>query len=164
MEFIIILVFSRQIFFYREDYIPEKLQTANIKTCLQRPPFWGPIFTFCNIKLPLNNDHLSTTAWSLGSRGWSLYTGLTVVHILSKKILNKFSFLCITYYLNNGHFHLYYVILLIQKYTLIMQKALVIPELCIRNNPWYGKWAKNLVNRGKIIPIRPEKKYGCFGI
>ena len=47
-------------------------------TCLQRPPFLGPIFTFCDIELPLNNDHLSTTATNLGFRGWSLYTGLSV--------------------------------------------------------------------------------------
>ncbi len=33
-----------------------------------------------NIKLPLNNDHLSTTATIFRSRGWSLYTVL--VHIL----------------------------------------------------------------------------------
>jgi len=33
---------------------------------------------FHNIKLPLNNDHLSTTATNFGSRGWSLYTSLTV--------------------------------------------------------------------------------------
>ena len=51
-------------------------------TCLQRPPFLGPIFTLCNLKLPLNNDYLSTTATNLGSLGWSLDTGLTV---LSKK-------------------------------------------------------------------------------
>ena len=49
-------------------------------TCLQRPPFWGPIITLYSIKLPLNNDHLLTTATSIGSRGWSLYTGLTVFH------------------------------------------------------------------------------------
>ncbi len=29
-------------------------------------------------KWPLNNDHLSTTATIFGSRGWSLYTELTV--------------------------------------------------------------------------------------
>jgi len=28
--------------------------------------------------LPLNNEHLSTMANILGSRGWLLYTGLTV--------------------------------------------------------------------------------------
>ena len=34
-----------------------------------RPPaFWGPNFTFYNIKLLLNNDHLSTTTTNLGSR------------------------------------------------------------------------------------------------
>ena len=47
-------------------------------TCLQRSPFGGPIVTFYNTKLPLNNDHLSTTATNLGPRGWSLFTGLTV--------------------------------------------------------------------------------------
>ena len=29
-------------------------------------------------ELPMNNNHQSTTAATLGSRGWSLYTGLTV--------------------------------------------------------------------------------------
>ena len=46
---------------------------------------WGSIFTFYNIKLPLNNDHLSITTTNLGSRGWSLYTGLTVC---SKNVFN----------------------------------------------------------------------------
>ncbi len=48
-------------------------------TCQQRPQFGCPIFNFYNKKLPLNNDHLSTTATSFESRGWSLYTGLTVL-------------------------------------------------------------------------------------
>jgi hypothetical protein len=48
-------------------------------TCLQRPLFLGPDFNVYSIDLPLNNDHLSTTATILGSRGWSLYTGLTVL-------------------------------------------------------------------------------------
>ena len=42
------------------------------------PLFCGPVFSFYNIKLPLNNDHLSTTTTNLGSRGWALYTGMTV--------------------------------------------------------------------------------------
>ena len=42
-------------------------------TCLQRPPFLGFIFTFYKIKLPQNNDHLSTTTTNIGSPGWSLY-------------------------------------------------------------------------------------------
>jgi len=61
-------------------------------TCLQRPPFWSPIFTFYNIKQPLNKNHLSTTATIFGSRGWSLYTGLTV-HILHT---------CATYRIETG--------------------------------------------------------------
>ena len=47
--------------------------------CLQRPIFLGPFFNFYNTELLLNNDHLSTTATNLGYRGWSLYTGLTVL-------------------------------------------------------------------------------------
>jgi len=47
-------------------------------TCLQRPLFWYHNFNFHNVKLPLNNDHLLTMATNLGSRGWSLYTSLTV--------------------------------------------------------------------------------------
>ena len=38
-------------------------------TCLQRPQFWGSNFNFYNTKLPLNNDHLSTTATNLGPKG-----------------------------------------------------------------------------------------------
>jgi len=48
-------------------------------TWKQRPLFRGPDFNFHNIKLLLNNDHLSTTATNFESRGWSLCTGLTVV-------------------------------------------------------------------------------------
>jgi hypothetical protein len=47
-------------------------------TCLQRPSFWSPNLSLYNTNLPLNNDHLSTTTTYLGSRGWSLYTRLTV--------------------------------------------------------------------------------------
>ncbi len=43
-------------------------------TCLQRPLFWSPIFNLCNIKLPLNNDHLSTTAKTFGLRDGGLCT------------------------------------------------------------------------------------------
>ena len=35
-------------------------------SCLQRPLFWGPIFSFHNIKLPLKNDHLSKVTNKLG--------------------------------------------------------------------------------------------------
>ncbi len=62
--------------FYSQTWVNEHRRITT--TCLQRPPFWGPIFNFYNIKLPLNNDHLSTMATNLGSRGWSLYTCLTV--------------------------------------------------------------------------------------
>ena len=55
-------------------------------TCLLRPPFRGPIFNFYNIKLPLDNDHLSTTDTTFGSQRWSLYTGLTV-HFINKNFL-----------------------------------------------------------------------------
>jgi len=47
-------------------------------TCLQRPPFWSPIFSFYNMNLPLNNDHLSTTATNFRSLRLSLYTSLTL--------------------------------------------------------------------------------------
>jgi hypothetical protein len=52
-------------------------------TCLQWPLYRGPNFNFHIIKLPLNNDHLSTMATNFGSRGWSLYTSLTVGLITS---------------------------------------------------------------------------------
>ncbi len=40
--------------------------------CLQRPLFWYHNFNFHNVKLPLNNDHLSTMATNFESLGWSL--------------------------------------------------------------------------------------------
>ena len=55
-------------------------------TWLQRPQFLGTIFTLFSIKLPLNNDHLSTTTTNSGSREWSLYTGLTVYEHLWNNI------------------------------------------------------------------------------
>ncbi len=42
-----------------------------------------------SIKLPLNNDPLFRTATILGSRGWPLYSGLTVVQILENHYLTK---------------------------------------------------------------------------
>ncbi len=60
-------------------------------TSLQRPPFWCPNFSFYNIKLPLNNDHLSTMVTNLGSRGWSLYTGLTVLIIWNSYSYSRIS-------------------------------------------------------------------------
>jgi len=45
-------------------------------TYLQRTTFLVQFFYNIN---SLNNDHLSTTATNFGSRGWSLYTSLTVV-------------------------------------------------------------------------------------
>ena len=48
-------------------YKPDHLRIAT--TCQQQPPFLGPIFNFYNTKLPLNNNHLSTTAPFLGSKG-----------------------------------------------------------------------------------------------
>ena len=92
------IVFHIQVFFtfdgrrtmkktyvYFQDWITVKPEFDNndnllwiTTTSLQRPPFRVPIFTFYSITLPLNNDHLSTIATNSGSRGWSLYTGLTV--------------------------------------------------------------------------------------
>ena len=53
-------------------------------TCLQQPQCWGLFFNLYSIKLPLNNDHLSTTATYLGFRlpSWLLYTGVTVYNFL----------------------------------------------------------------------------------
>ena len=48
-------------------YKPDHLRIAT--TCQQQPPFLGPIFNFYNTKLPLNNNHLSTTAPFLGFNG-----------------------------------------------------------------------------------------------
>ncbi len=49
-------------------------------TCLQRP-LYSIHSKFSRHKLLLNNDYLSTTTTNLGSQGWSLYIGLTVVTI-----------------------------------------------------------------------------------
>jgi hypothetical protein len=44
-------------------------------TWQQRPPIWRPNYKLCSI------TYLWTTASILGSQGWPLYTGLTVVQI-----------------------------------------------------------------------------------
>ncbi len=53
----------------------------DLKKCTVKPEITTTSVGLClwNINLPLNNDHLSTTATNFGSRGWSLYTGLTVI-------------------------------------------------------------------------------------
>ena len=70
------LLLSLAILKYSQTWVNDHLRIAT--TCLQRPLFWSPNLRLHNINLPLNNDHLSTTATNLGSRGWSLYKGLTV--------------------------------------------------------------------------------------
>jgi len=66
----------KRILLYSQTWVNDHLWITT--TCLQQPLFWGPNFNFHNVKLPLSNDHLSTTATNFGSRGWSLYTSLTV--------------------------------------------------------------------------------------
>ncbi len=61
---------------YSQTWVNDHLQITT--TCLQWPLFCGPNFNFHNIKLLLNNDHLSTTATNFWSWGWSLNTGFTV--------------------------------------------------------------------------------------
>jgi len=46
--------------------------------------FGSPNFNSYNMKLPLNNDHLSIMATKQGFRGWSLYPRLTVIDIVFK--------------------------------------------------------------------------------
>ncbi len=61
-------------------------------TCPQRPPFWSPNLSLYNTNLPLNNDHLLTTATNLGFRGWPLHTGLTLLNIcifMSSKMFSR---------------------------------------------------------------------------
>ncbi len=62
------------IWFYSQTWANIHLQIAT--TCLQRPPFLGHISNFYSIRLPLNNDHLSTTTTNLGydciSKNWTL--------------------------------------------------------------------------------------------
>jgi len=77
-----------QVWLYSQTWAIDHLQTAT--TYLQRPLFCGPIFLVYSIKVPLNNDHLSTTAIIFGSQGWPLYTGLTV-HLNHFKRLVTFS-------------------------------------------------------------------------
>jgi len=79
----------RKIFFlmYKKLYLQYSQTWVNnhlriMTTCLERPLFWGLDFNFHYKKLPLNNNHQSTTATNFGSRGWSLYTGLTVINNL----------------------------------------------------------------------------------
>ena len=74
IQFFVVIVMVK--YKYSQTWANDHLRITT--TCLQRPPFLGPIFNFHNIKLPLNSDHLSTTVSNLGSQGWSLYTGLTV--------------------------------------------------------------------------------------
>ncbi len=58
------------------NWANDHLQIAT--TCLKLPPFCSPNICYYNRDLTLINNHLSTTATNLGSRGWSLYTDLTV--------------------------------------------------------------------------------------
>ena len=71
------VTFTHNIYVYSQTWANDQLRIAT--TCLQQPLFWGPIFNFQNIKVPLNNNHLSTAATTFGSRGWWLYTDLTVL-------------------------------------------------------------------------------------
>ena len=49
---------------------------------------FGPHF-FYNIKLLLNNDHLSITATNLEFQGWSLNTGLTALNFFRLKLFTS---------------------------------------------------------------------------
>ncbi len=55
-----------------------KVKPAPTTTSEQRRLIWRPIFRLKSTKKPLNSDYMSTTATLLGSRGWSLYSSLTV--------------------------------------------------------------------------------------
>ncbi len=61
---------------YRQTWANDHLRITT--TGIQRPSFWSPNLNLYYINLPLNNNHLSTTASYLGPWGWSLYTSLTV--------------------------------------------------------------------------------------
>jgi len=61
---------------YDQTWVNDHLRITT--PCLSRPSFWGPNLIFCNIKLPLNINQLSTAITNFGSRGWSLYKGLAV--------------------------------------------------------------------------------------
>ncbi len=67
-------LYVQTIYLYSQTWVNDHLRMS----CLQRPLFLGRNFSLCNTKLPLNNDQLSTTTTNFGSRGWSLYTSLTV--------------------------------------------------------------------------------------
>ncbi len=51
---------------YGQTWANDHLRIAT--TCLQPPRFWGPILSCYNMKLPPNNDHLSTTATNFGTK------------------------------------------------------------------------------------------------
>jgi len=72
-----IKLFLLCVFEYSQTWVNDHLWITT--TCLQRPLFRGHNFNFHNVKLLLNNDHLSTTAPNFGSRGWWLYTCLTLL-------------------------------------------------------------------------------------
>ena len=56
-------------------------QNPNVnKQIYTKYTIFGSHFEFILLKLPLNSDHLSTTATIFGSHRWSLYTGL-IVHV-----------------------------------------------------------------------------------
>ncbi len=57
---------------YSQTWVNDHLRITT--TCLQRPLFRGSNFNVHNIKLPLNNDHLSTTAKNFGPREGGRYT------------------------------------------------------------------------------------------
>jgi len=67
---------------YIQSCVNDHLQIAT--TSVHGPPFWGPNFNFCNIKLPLNNDHLATTAANFGSWWW-----LYIVHMFDCISISK---------------------------------------------------------------------------
>jgi len=58
---------------------PELTTISVIK--LQWPLFWSPNFSFYNANLPLDNEHLSTTATDVWSQGWLLCSGVNFINV-----------------------------------------------------------------------------------
>ncbi len=55
------------------DKVPRAYETLypGLTTYLQRPKFWSLNFSFYNIQVLMNNDHLLTAATDLGAKGCS---------------------------------------------------------------------------------------------
>ncbi len=74
---------------FRNTVKPVLKTTSEWRPLVYSDHHFGVLFSiFFNLKLPLNNNHLQTTAKNFGSRGLSLFTGFDYL----KPILNQQDF------------------------------------------------------------------------